>query len=143
MKRFIGQRGELDPFGNGVNTQTHRINLVMSTTPQTLQQISSQCNGVNLAHIRNHIGTLIKRGFAEEHSTSKWALTESAAVIFRAKDIKAARTELHRAEKADEGEPQDEEAYNPEDGDLREVVTREIRARRGQPQFRDALLERY
>jgi len=48
-----------------------------------------------------------------------------------------------RADEAEGADPQDKAAYNPEDGDLREVVTRQIRARRGQQQFRDALREQY
>ncbi len=40
-------------------------------------------------------------------------------------------------------EEADHDAYNPQGGDLRQVVERQIRERRGQQQFRDALRERY
>src|SRR5262245_17228041 len=33
--------------------------------------------------------------------------------------------------------------YMPQEGDRRQVVERQIRERRGQPQFRDALCQRY
>lgn len=60
-------------------------------------------------------------------------------------DVVLAHDEINllRADEAEGAESQDQVAYNPEDGDLRELVTRQIRARRGQQQFRDALREQY
>jgi predicted restriction endonuclease len=46
-------------------------------------------------------------------------------------------------EEADSGEPNDAASYNLQEGDRRQVVVRQIRERRGQQQFRDALRERY
>ena len=74
-----------------------------------------------------------------QFSFSKCTITESTAVECRAKDIMTAQVDLLRAEEAAGAESQDEEA----DSDRREVVNRQIRARRGQQQFREALLERY
>lgn len=84
MEHFSGPRGEIDAFGNGENTQAHRINLVMTTTPQTLKNISAQCKLTDLARIRRHMDWLIERGFAQQHDQS-WALTESAAIKFNEK----------------------------------------------------------
>jgi predicted restriction endonuclease len=44
---------------------------------------------------------------------------------------------------SDEGEPDESSEYVPADGDQRKVVERQIRQRRGQEGFRDALRERY
>lgn len=84
MEHFSGPRGDIDAFGNGENTQAHRINLVMSTSPQTIKHISSQCKINNLDRIRNHMRWLVERGFALQNDTS-WALTESAALKFNEK----------------------------------------------------------
>jgi len=46
-------------------------------------------------------------------------------------------------EEADGGKSNDTASYNPEEGDRRHVVVRQIRERRGQQKFRDALRERY
>ena len=89
MDHFTGPRGEPDAFGNGENTQAHRINLVMSTTPQTLQQLSSQCGLGNIKRIRQHMGSLTELGFAQRHGP-RWALTESAARTFCGKNFSEA-----------------------------------------------------
>jgi len=81
MDHFTGPRGEPDAFGNGKNTQAHRINLVMSTNPQTLDQISSKCGLSNTKRIRQHMGFLIERGFCYQEGDT-WALTEGAAANF-------------------------------------------------------------
>lgn len=81
MDHFTGPRGEPDAFGNGANTQAHRINLVMSTTPQTLRQISSRCGLSNIDRIRQHMRFLIEHGFAQQDG-DRWVLTEDAAVNF-------------------------------------------------------------
>jgi hypothetical protein len=47
------------------------------------------------------------------------------------------------AEEADEGEVNDDVGYIAQDGDRREMIWQQIKKRRGQKQFRDALLERY
>ena len=46
-------------------------------------------------------------------------------------------------EEGDDGKSNHAAGYNPEEGDRRHVVVRQIRERRGQQQFRDALRERY
>jgi hypothetical protein len=84
MEHFTGPRGEIDAFGNGENTQAHRINLAMSTTPQTLKQISSQSKINNLDRIRQHMGSLVARGFAKQHDQT-WTLTESSSLKFKEK----------------------------------------------------------
>ena len=47
------------------------------------------------------------------------------------------------AEEADESDSNDDASYSPQEGDRRQVVERQIRERRGQKQFRDALRKRY
>jgi len=81
MEHFTGTRGEIDAFGNGENTQAHRINQAMNTTPQSLKQMSIKSNINNLDRIRSHMRFLVDSGFAEQHD-SGWALTESAALKF-------------------------------------------------------------
>ena len=81
MEHFTGERGEIDAFGNGENTQAHRINQAMSKTPQSLKQLSIKSKVTNLERIRQHMRFLVDRGFAEQHD-SEWALTESAYFKF-------------------------------------------------------------
>ena len=81
MEHFTGERGEIDAFGNGENTQAHRINRVMSKTPQSLKQLSIKSQINNLNRIRQHMRFLVVRGFAEKPD-SEWALTESAYFRF-------------------------------------------------------------
>ncbi|MEI8356247.1 MAG: hypothetical protein WCG31_09195 [Deltaproteobacteria bacterium] len=80
MDYFSGERGEADAFGNGINTQAHRINSAMSTTPQTLQEISRKCNIGNHSRIRNHMRWLVERKFAKQLG-DRWALTENGSLI--------------------------------------------------------------
>jgi hypothetical protein len=47
------------------------------------------------------------------------------------------------AEEADPGRPNDEDEYFPQDIDPRRLIQRQIRERRGQQEFREALLNRY
>jgi hypothetical protein len=84
MDHFSGERGEADPFGNGENTQAHRINSVMSTTPQTIQEISRKCNIDNHSRIRNHMRWLVERKFAKQVG-DRWELTENGSPIFISK----------------------------------------------------------
>ena len=81
MEHFTGHRGEIDAFGNGENTQAHRINKEMNKTPQSLKQLSIKSSINNLDRIRNHMRFLVDRGFAEQHD-SGWALTQSAALKY-------------------------------------------------------------
>jgi 5-methylcytosine-specific restriction protein A len=48
-----------------------------------------------------------------------------------------------RDEEGDQVNANDDAGYSPQEGDRRQVVERQIRARRGQQQFRDALCTRY
>ncbi|MDP3029272.1 MAG: DNA-3-methyladenine glycosylase I [Deltaproteobacteria bacterium] len=82
MEHFTGPRGEVDAFGNGTNTQAHQINLAMSTTPQTIDQISAKSTICNLDRIKQHMRYLIKLGFAVQ-CDSKWSLTESASLKYK------------------------------------------------------------
>ena len=84
MEHFTGPRGDVDAFGNGDNTQAHRINVAMSTTPQTIKQISAKCKVNNLDRIRNHMKWLVDRGYVTQQEQS-WALTDSAAIKFNEK----------------------------------------------------------
>lgn len=84
MKHFTGPRGDVDPFGNGENTQAHRINVAMSTAPQTIKQISAKCKVTNTDRIRNHMKWLVVRGYATQQEQT-WALTDSAAIKFNEK----------------------------------------------------------
>jgi len=84
MEHFTGPRGDHDAFGNGTNTQAHRINKAMTTTPQTLKQISEKSNVENLDRIRHHMRWLAERGFAGQNEAS-WALTEKAFCKFQEK----------------------------------------------------------
>jgi hypothetical protein len=88
MKHFTGPRGEPDAFGNGKNTQAHRINLVMSTKPQTIQQISSKCGLPNIKRIRQHMRYLTDRGFCYQAGET-WVLTEGAAATFFGENFSA------------------------------------------------------
>jgi predicted transcriptional regulator len=81
MDYFTSPRGEPDAFGNGKNTQVHRINLVMSTKPKTLHQISSKCGLSNTKRILQHMRFLIDSGFCYQEGDT-WALTDGAAVTF-------------------------------------------------------------
>jgi hypothetical protein len=81
MEHFTGPLGEIDAFGNGENTQAHRINLVMTTKPQTLQQTSLKCGLPNVDRIRAHMGYLTERGFCNKEGQT-WVLTEGTAATF-------------------------------------------------------------
>jgi hypothetical protein len=81
MEHFTGPRGERDAFGNGKNTQAHRINLVMSTKPQTLHQISSRCGLPNIGRIRQHMRYLTEHRFCFQDGEA-WGLTEDSAANF-------------------------------------------------------------
>jgi putative restriction endonuclease len=48
-----------------------------------------------------------------------------------------------RAEEGDRDNTNDDVGYSPQEGDRRQVAERQIRERRGQQQFRDALCKRY
>ena len=52
-------------------------------------------------------------------------------------------TQRYREPAADESESPDDSEYKATDGDLREIAWRQIKKRRGQPQFRRALMRRY
>lgn len=104
MKHFTGPRGEPDAFGNGINTQAHRINLVMSTAPQTLRQISSRCGLSNIDRIRQHMRFLTEHGFCYQDG-DRWVLTEDAAVNFFGKSCPEASLKSQNASDVDVPNP--------------------------------------
>lgn len=73
MEHFTGPQGGKDPFGSVMNAETHRINMAMTTAPQSLQDISDATGIENLERIRQHMRWLIKHHFAEQFDQT-WAL---------------------------------------------------------------------
>jgi hypothetical protein len=77
-----------------------------------------------------------------------WELRAPASDVERVEQTGNARDALSMSEslpdeEADRDGPNADTSYVPQEGDRRKVVERQIRERRGQRQFRDALRERY
>ena len=77
MKHFKGPRGGMDAFGSAINSQAHRLNLAMKTTPQTILQVSQRSNIENFPRIRNHMTWLVQGELAAKYDDG-WALTQIA-----------------------------------------------------------------
>lgn len=81
MEHFRGSRGEMDAFGNGSNTQAHKINQVLTTVPQTISHISSKSKVQDRQRVQRQLDDLVKKGYAIKDG-NRYALTNTGPLSY-------------------------------------------------------------
>jgi hypothetical protein len=133
VNHFRGKKGPIDALGSGENTQSHRINLAMTSSFQTLEEIAEKAN-VRVRRAEDHMRFLAGekeekwKGYPlVERNGKRWALNQDGLAKLGASGTTSTA----------------EEGYSPDGIDRRKMVERPICERPGQGKFKDDLLERY
>lgn len=150
MPHFSGPLGQMDPLRSGENTQAHRVNMVLNGTPQSVTQIETAVKEYGRKAILRHLSRLKNDGFAEKIGDD-WQLTSHGLSLMKVWRQHHASAEVGTPQKslpindddAVESDFHDNEDFRLDGIDRRLLVTREIKARRGQQAFRQSLRKKY
>jgi predicted transcriptional regulator len=139
-------------FGTTILTDFACVDEAISETPKLMKQIVAEAREIAKARKINmryntyydHINDrLIASGFVEKNGDLKsytYSLTAKGRALRAAAD---SRFSWIGADDADPDELEDNQGYIPDEIDRRELINRQICARRGRKRFRDKLLARF